>query len=223
MSLARLSIARFQLTKYFLRLGLPLSNPPFRSGGASRTDLTTSAQALKHQPPSGLSFKTGLVERSERHTDLGRHLTFEQFDIDILDVPTLTSELNILSAAQMIIKLFNLPQHSSLVMGSMLLLTGLCEVCGVLRSSTKRKALIIVLDKALTLPIRDLIKYASFGLKDISGANTLGPNITFPAKFTNLIHQVVPASGAAQLNNLNAAYLSVIGSHSGESGVRELL
>ncbi|MGP1922018.1 MAG: hypothetical protein ACTS4Z_02090 [Candidatus Hodgkinia cicadicola] len=197
-------------------MGVPLSDPPFRSGGASRTDLTTSAQAPKHQPPAGLSFKTGLVERPERYTDLGRHLTFEQFDIDILDVPDLSSELNILSAAQMIIKLFNLPQHTNLVMGSMLLLTGFSEVCGVLRSSIKRKALIIVLDKALAFPVNDLIKHTASAL-----ASSF--NFPFASKFISLLRQIIPTSGAARLNNLNAAYLSIIGSHSGESGVKELL
>ncbi|MGP1919724.1 MAG: hypothetical protein ACTS43_01145 [Candidatus Hodgkinia cicadicola] len=221
MSLARLAVARSQLTKYFLRLGVPLSNPPFRSGGASRTDLTTSARAPKHQPPSGLSFKTGLVERPERYTDLGRHLTFEQFDVDVLDVPDLTSELNTLSAAHMILKLFDLSQHTNLVMGSMLLLTGLCEVCGVLRNSVKRKALIIVLDKTLAFPIRDLIDRS--GHHAPSGVTTSSFNINFPPKFASLASQIVPTPGAAQLNNLNAAYLSLIGSHFGESGVKELL
>ncbi|MGP1916498.1 MAG: hypothetical protein ACTS6G_03700 [Candidatus Hodgkinia cicadicola] len=204
-------------------MGVPLSNPPFRSGGASRTDLTTSAQTPKHQPPSGLSFKTGLVERPERYTDLGRHLTFEQFDIDILDVPDLSSELNTLSAAQMIIKLFNLSQHTNLVMGSMLLLTGFSEVCGVLRSSIKRKALIITLDKALAFQVPNLIKYVTCALTGTSGAPVSTFNLPFVSKFISSLHQIVPASGAAQLNSLNAAYLSIIGSHSGESGVKELL
>ncbi|MGP1918188.1 MAG: hypothetical protein ACTS4U_00560 [Candidatus Hodgkinia cicadicola] len=214
MPLARLTTARFQLAKYFLHLGFPLSNPPFRIGGTSRTDLTASAKPTKHQPPSGLSFKTGLVERPERHIDLGRHLTFEQFDIDLLDVPNLTSELNILTAAQTIIKLFNLTQHTGLIMGSMLLLTGLCEVCGVLRSSTKRKSLIIVFDKALTLQPCALIKYA---------ATTSQPNITFPPHFASSLPKLIPSASFPILCSLNASYLSIIGSRFGESGVRELL
>ncbi|MGP1917902.1 MAG: hypothetical protein ACTS4W_00780 [Candidatus Hodgkinia cicadicola] len=63
----------------------------------------------------------------------------------MLDVPNLTSELNILRP-----KWSLTPAAYNLTMGSMLRLTSSCGACGDLRRSIKRRALIIALDKAFT-------------------------------------------------------------------------
>lgn len=219
--LTNLPILRSCLIKYFLRLGFHISNPPLKCGTSIRSDLTTASQLPPNQPPFGFSFKTGLVERLEQYTELGRHSIFEQFDLDTFDIPSLTSELTTILAIQSILALSNLSNHVNIMLGNMLAVIGLCEVCGVLRCNDKLLALMIVLDKTLTTITCNFHSLATKDHCDVSGASTPCPHISFPAMVASSLPQITPPNN--NLNTLNATYLAVFGSCFGECGTKELL
>ncbi|MFP3037674.1 MAG: hypothetical protein ACKER6_01175 [Candidatus Hodgkinia cicadicola] len=218
------ALPQSNLYKYFLHVGYTFTTPPLKCKSSIRYDLTSAAQSHLHQPPSGLSFKHGLVERNERHTDFGRHLIFEQFDIDVLDVLSLVVELVVvLPAASAMLNLFSISTHVNLVLGNSLVPLALSEICGLLRCSSKRNSLLTALDKASTLPTQELLKLVSEGRRDISGDFITGPGIVIPTKLSAHTSQIKSSFASEPLTSLNATYLSLIGSRLGETGLKELL
>ncbi len=194
--------------------------PLLSTSGCVRYDLTATLKSCLDLSilTRFVFYKIGDVFRQER-CDVGRYNQFYQFDIDCVGFCSCAFDFFlVLRALQLLLYSGSCVRA---VLGNKKVLFGLGERLGLIRYNVKFLKLLRVLDKSLFYPFWDVVGLFTFGRFDVSGDFVIGLGLTRVVVFKVL--SILYCRRFCSSFNLNCMFLVLVGSFSGEFGIRELL